>query len=278
MTAYNGHCYQFDIYLGCHAISAVTNTTLYGYILRHTDNHQWEALIRLLSTEAGHRSQHDTDVGDTGVEVVLFTPTSVHTASTCLGSWEALPSGCLAGCSLTPLSEEVRHLASPTLRFQSHRKLAAGPSALCASLGPPQRSWVLRCQAPGAGYSGAGLPTFYGTLLPGAASGPEPGEAPVPRDCPLLPVHHQTGEREWPGQGRAGPGAQPPGCWLPGRRAGGGVRGLGGNQDLGNGMVGTLRPLRVRFLVLIKLILTLMYTRGGPGCPTGRADSGEVGT
>lgn len=49
-------------------------------------------------------------------------------------------------------------------------------------------------------------PSFTGPSSSGAAAGPERGEAPVPRDLALLPVHHQAGEREWPGPEAVGVG------------------------------------------------------------------------
>ncbi|KAF6352432.1 solute carrier family 25 member 29 [Rhinolophus ferrumequinum] len=42
---------------------------------------------------------------------------------------------------------------------------------------------------------------FLAGCAGGAASGPEHGKAPVPRDLALLPVHHQAGERAGPVQG-----------------------------------------------------------------------------
>uniref|UniRef100_A0A3Q2H8N5 Solute carrier family 25 member 29 n=1 Tax=Equus caballus TaxID=9796 RepID=A0A3Q2H8N5_HORSE len=52
---------------------------------------------------------------------------------------------------------------------------------------------------------------FLAGCAGGAASGPEHGEAPVPRDFALLPIHHQTGERAGPVQG---PGLAPHGAHL----------------------------------------------------------------
>lgn len=60
MISYNRYHYQFDIYLGCHAIPAVANKNIYGYILRNTDNHQVEDLAMVAEdSEVGQRPQHE---------------------------------------------------------------------------------------------------------------------------------------------------------------------------------------------------------------------------
>lgn len=52
--------HQFDIYLGCHAILAVANKNIYGYILRNTDNHQVEDFAMVAKdSEVGQRPQHE---------------------------------------------------------------------------------------------------------------------------------------------------------------------------------------------------------------------------
>ena len=54
MIAFNRYCYQFDTYLGCYAILAITNKSIYGYILRNMDNHQLESLIRTVRLVKAH--------------------------------------------------------------------------------------------------------------------------------------------------------------------------------------------------------------------------------
>lgn len=57
----NRYYHQFDIYLGCHVILAVTNKNTYGYILRNTDNHKLESFdILVKDSKVGKRSQHET--------------------------------------------------------------------------------------------------------------------------------------------------------------------------------------------------------------------------
>lgn len=60
MNAYNRYHYQFDIYLGCHAISTIANKNIYGCILRNAENHQIEGIDMLSEdNEVGQRSQHE---------------------------------------------------------------------------------------------------------------------------------------------------------------------------------------------------------------------------
>lgn len=51
------YCYQFDIYLVCHAVPAVANRNIHGYTSRNTDNQELEnfdMLIRTVKLVKGH--------------------------------------------------------------------------------------------------------------------------------------------------------------------------------------------------------------------------------
>lgn len=62
MNAYNRNYYQFDIYLGCHAILAVANKSICGCILRNTENNQIGGIdVLAKDSEVGQKSQHDSD-------------------------------------------------------------------------------------------------------------------------------------------------------------------------------------------------------------------------
>lgn len=82
MIVYKQYYYLFDIYLGCNAILAVANTTIYHYILKNTDNYQLESSDRLAKdSEVGQWAEHKTqkwnDIWDTEVELVLFPSTFI---------------------------------------------------------------------------------------------------------------------------------------------------------------------------------------------------------
>lgn len=60
MNAYNQYHYQFDIYLRCHAIPAIANKNIYGYILRNTENHPMEGIdMSSEDNEVGPKPQHE---------------------------------------------------------------------------------------------------------------------------------------------------------------------------------------------------------------------------
>ena len=86
----------------------------------------------------------------------------------------------------------------PPWDSKSHRKLP-GFLPHGSNLRPPGESLPggSACRPQRAGHSDSTRPPYLPwALLPGAASGPECGEAPIPRDLALLPGHHQAGERE----------------------------------------------------------------------------------
>ena len=61
MIAYNLYYHQSDIYLSCHAILAIANKSIYGYILKNTDNYQLESSDRLAKdSEVGQGLEHET--------------------------------------------------------------------------------------------------------------------------------------------------------------------------------------------------------------------------
>ena len=83
MIIYNEYYHQFDIYLHCHGMPAVTNKNIYGYILRNTDNHELESFeIPAKVSEVHQRSQHETLIWDTNMGLALCTPTCILMSST----------------------------------------------------------------------------------------------------------------------------------------------------------------------------------------------------
>ena len=57
MIVYNQYYLQFDVYLGCHAILAITNKNIYGYFLWNIDPRRLEGSDMLAKdNEAGERS------------------------------------------------------------------------------------------------------------------------------------------------------------------------------------------------------------------------------
>lgn len=74
----NRYYHQFDIYLGCHAILAVTNKYIYGYILRNIGNHQLEGLICSLRTVKLVTARNLKWNLDTEMELILSAATAAY--------------------------------------------------------------------------------------------------------------------------------------------------------------------------------------------------------
>lgn len=78
MIAYNLCYHQSDIYLSCHAILAVANKSIYGYILRNMDNHQLQSLDMLAKDSEVGKKKLKTEMKFGHRDGIGF----VHTAST----------------------------------------------------------------------------------------------------------------------------------------------------------------------------------------------------
>lgn len=185
--------------------------------------------------------------GGLGKCFVLRCPHMVQTytarglASTSLRSWGP-STPCATGClrllpTDTPRPKRHGHPALPHPRIPKAIESYLAPCLQRPALGLQKRALraVLSAGARELGASAGLAHLSLGPVLAGAASGPERGEASVPRDLALLPVNHQAGECEWPGP--RGGGGEPASrmLWAPDRRAGEGVRGHGqmGTWEMG---------------------------------------------